>query len=90
MRFDFHNNGTATSIRMKENIKEAINNFRQNITQSAMSPAKQEVFEIDEESGELTDQDQETCHSTVAKLLLYMSIRGRLDNILPIDSLCRR
>ena len=88
MNIDFHEDGTAT-IKMKEYIKEAINNIGQDITQSATNPAKRNLFEIDENSGDLTEQDHDTFYSVIAKLL-YVSIRERLDILLPIAFLCTR
>ena len=88
MDIDFHANGTAT-IKMKECNKEAISDFGQEITRLATSPAKRDLFEINEDSGDLTEKDHEIFHSVVAKLL-YVSIRGRLDIILPIAFLCTR
>ena len=88
MDIDFHADGTA-NIKMKEYIKEAISDFGQEITRSATSPAKRDLFEIKEESRDLTEKDREIFHSVVAKLL-YVSIRGRLSIILPIAFLCTR
>jgi hypothetical protein len=51
--------------------------------------AKKTLFEIDENSGALTEANRETFHSVVAKLL-YVSKRGRLDIQLPITFLCTR
>ena len=88
MNIDFHDDGTAT-IKMKEYIKEAISDFGQEITRSATTPAKRDLFEINEDSGDLTEKDREIFHSVVAKLL-YVSIRGKLDIILSIAFLCTR
>ena len=74
---------------MKDYIKDAIADFGESITRSATSPAKKNLFKIDEESGPLTNKDKETFHSIVAKLL-YASKRGRLDIQLPIAFLCTR
>jgi hypothetical protein len=49
MNITFHENGTV-SIKMKEYIKEAIADFREDITRSETTPAKKNIFEIDEES----------------------------------------
>jgi hypothetical protein len=88
MNIDFHENGTA-SIKMKEYIREAIQDFGEEITKTATSPAQKNLFEIDEESGLLSVADSETFHSVVAKLL-YVSKRGRLDIQLAIAFLCTR
>ncbi len=88
MNIDFHDDGTV-SIKMKDYIKEAIADFGEDVTQEAVTPAKRELFDIDETSGPLTTKDRETFHSVVAKLL-YVSKRGRLDVQLPIAFLCSR
>jgi hypothetical protein len=88
MNISFHENGT-TSIKMKEYIKEAIAYFGEAITRFATTPAKKNLFEIDEDSGELSHDDRETFHSVVAKLL-YVSKRGQLDIQLAIAFLCTR
>jgi hypothetical protein len=88
MGIEFHDNGTA-SIKMKDYIKEAIRDFGEDITTTATSPARKNLFEIDETSGALTGDDRDTFHSVVAKLL-YVSKRGRLDIQLPIAFLCTR
>jgi hypothetical protein len=76
MNMDFHENGTA-SIKMKEYIKEAIRDSGEEITKTATSPARKNLFDIDKGSGALTDADSETFHSVLAKLL-YVFKRGRL------------
>jgi hypothetical protein len=88
MHISFHNDGTA-SIVMKDYIKEAIAHFGKDITRSATTPAKRNLFEIKENSVPLTDADREIFHSVVAKLL-YVSKRGGLDIQLPIAFLCTR
>jgi hypothetical protein len=88
MNISFHNDGTA-SIVMKDFIKEAIAHFGEDITRSATTPAKRNLFEIKENGVPLTDADREIFHSVVAKLL-YVSKRGRLDIQLPIAFLCTR
>jgi hypothetical protein len=69
--------------------KEAIADFGEEITRTATTPATKSLFEIDETSGTLTNNDSEIFHSVVAKLL-YVSKRGRLDIQLPIAFLCTR
>ena len=88
MDISFHVNGDGTAtIKMKEYIKEAISDFGEDITRNAATPAKRDLFEIDEESEELSDDKQEIFHKVVAKLL-YVSKRGRMDILLPIAFLC--
>jgi hypothetical protein len=88
MNIDFNDDGTA-NIKMKDYIKEAIADFGEDITRSATTPAKKNLFELSEDSGALTDGDRDIFHSVVAKLL-YVSKRGRLDIQLPIAFLCTR
>jgi Reverse transcriptase (RNA-dependent DNA polymerase)/Zinc knuckle len=88
MKIDFHTNGTA-SIRMKEYIAEAIQDFGEDISRQAATPAKKNLFDIDGKSEELTGAKKEVFHSVVAKLL-YVSKRGRPDIQLPIAFLCTR
>jgi hypothetical protein len=81
MNISFHSDRTA-SIVMKDYIKEAIAHFGEDITWSATTPAKRNLFEIKENSVPLTDANREIFHSVVAKLL-YVSKHGRLDIQLP-------
>jgi hypothetical protein len=88
MDITFHDNGTA-SIKMKDYIKEAMDDFGEDINKSVSTPAKRNLFEIDHESCLLTNKDSETFHSVVAKLL-YVSKRCRLDIQLGVAFLCTR
>jgi hypothetical protein len=87
MNLSFHEEGTA-SIKMKNYIKEAKADFGESITRSARTPAKRNLFEIHKDRGAFSDDDQDIFHSTVAKLLLYISKRGRLDIQLAVAFLC--
>jgi hypothetical protein len=84
----FMDNGTAT-IKMKEYLKEAMSEFGEQISKSAASPAKRDLFEIDEDSEILGKDRGEIFHSVSAKLL-YVSKRGRLDTQLTVAFLCTR
>ena len=53
----------------------------------AASPAKNDLFHIDEESTELMKQEGEKLHSIVAKLL-YISNQARTEVLLPVAFLC--
>jgi hypothetical protein len=88
MKLGFHDNGTV-SVDMREHIKEAIEDFGEPITRSAATPAKKNLFEIDESSAKLSAEQGETFHRVVAKLL-FVSKRSRLDIQLPIAFLCTR
>jgi hypothetical protein len=74
---------------MKDYIKEAIAAFGKDITSSATTPAKKNLFKIKESGAPLTHTDRKIFHSVVEKLL-YVSKRGRLDIQLPIAFLCAR
>ena len=76
-------------MRMREYLEEAIDEFGEPITKTATSPAKRDLFVIDENSKELSDGKGEIFHSVTAKLL-YVSKRGRLDIQLAISFLCTR
>jgi hypothetical protein len=76
-------------ILMKGHIEEAINNFNEEITRTAPTPARKDLFEIDENSERLSDSDAENFHSVVA-LLLFIAIRARVDILLAISFLCTR
>jgi KUP system potassium uptake protein len=88
MKITYLENGTA-QILTSEYIKEAIVDFGEKLKGSATSPARRDLFEINEESKELGSGKRETFHSVVAKLL-YVAKRGRLDVELPIAFLCTR
>ena len=76
-------------ILMKGHIEEAINNFNEEITRTAPTPARKDLFEIDEKSERLSDSDAENFNSVVA-LLLFIAIRARVDILLAISFLCTR
>ena len=88
MHITFLENGTA-EILMKDYLLEAITDFGETINRSATSPARRDLFVIDENSKELSTDKREIFHSVSAKLL-YVSHRGRLDVELSIAFLCRR
>jgi hypothetical protein len=88
MHITYNDNGTA-GILMREYVEEAIVDFGEAIKRSATSPAKRDLFDIDENSEVLATKESETFHSVVSKLL-YVSKRGRLDIQLAIAFLCMR
>jgi hypothetical protein len=77
MHVNYNADGTA-SIKMKEYLKEAITDFGEDIVKSAATPAKRDLFDIDENSPTLPPSKREIFHSVTAKLQ-YVSKRGRLD-----------
>jgi hypothetical protein len=88
MHITYKDDGTA-DIKMREYLEEAIVDFGEPITRSATSPAKRDLFDIDEDSELLDDEQSDTFHRVVAKLL-FVSKRARLDIQLPIAFLCTR
>ncbi len=74
---------------MKEYIKEAIDDFGEDIIRSAATPAKKNLFDVDETAELLSRKKSENFHSVVAKLL-YVSKRSRLDIQLAVAFLCTR
>jgi hypothetical protein len=60
---------------MKDYATEAISKFGESISKSATTPAKRDLFEIDDKSERLSIDISETFHSVVAKLL-YVSKWG--------------
>jgi hypothetical protein len=81
------NEDRTVSIGMREYIQEAINEFEGEITRTASSPAKANLFESDQNSPFLEKKQKENFHSIVAKLL-YACKRSRLDIQLAIAYLC--
>lgn len=53
------------------------------------TPAAAKLFDIDESSETLSDDDKEAFHTSVAKLL-YLAKRARPDILLPVTFLCTR
>jgi hypothetical protein len=88
MNITFNDDGTA-SIKMKDYLKEAIADFGEDIVKSAATPAKRDLFDINDDSTALPSKKKEIFHSVVAKLL-YVSKRGRLDIQLATAFLCTR
>ena len=88
MNIAFHENGTV-SVKMKDYIKEAIVDFGEDITRSATTPARKNLFDTDDTDERLSVADSEVFHSVVAKLI-YVSKRSRLDIQLAIAFLCTR
>ena len=54
-----------------------------------MTPARKDLFNVDEEAPSLGKERADIFHSIVAKLL-YVSTRGRMDILLAIGFLCTR
>ena len=76
-------------IKMKDYLVEAIDAFADDINKSASTPAKKDLFTVDNKSPRLDKKRDELFKHIVAKLL-YMSKRIRLDIQLAIGFLYTR
>jgi len=88
MEITLQEDGTVKIV-MKDYIKEAIEQFGEDVSKQAATPAKKDLFEIDEKSQSLDKDGADLFHSIVAKLL-YVAKRGRIDIQLTIAFLCTR
>jgi hypothetical protein len=76
-------------ITMKDYLTEAIDESGMNIDRSVATPAKKDLFDVDEAATPLKKDQADIFHSVVAKLL-YVALRARMDILLPIIFLCTR
>ena len=79
---------------MKEHLKDAIETFENSfllikINQNSKSPANSELFNAQENDGELSTHDAEQYHIIVAKFL-HICKRARIDLELAVTFLCTR
>ena len=86
MHIRYKDDGTV-EIRMKDYVKEAIAEFEEDITRTAISPPMRDLFKVNEESKALSKSRSETFHSVAAELL-FVSQRERMDIQLTIAFLC--
>lgn len=77
MKLSLRDDGTV-SIDMKDYVKKAIDEFPEDITKNASTPANCFLFEIREGIPALDQTKKDNVHSTVARLL-YICKRCRLD-----------
>jgi hypothetical protein len=82
-------NNKQVEIDMKSYCEEAIDGYHRKVYGKAATPARRDIFEVSEDSPALSEDLRENFHSTAA-LLLYVSIRGRPDILLPVSFLCTR
>ena len=88
---------------MKSYCEEAIESYHRKVFGKATTPARRDIFEVNETSAPLTEELREIFHSITAlllyvlirqncvtALLLYVSIRGHPDILLPVSFLCTR
>ena len=76
-------------ILMKEYIVECIEAYELKEDKMAATPAKNDLFDINEDSLRLSDTKAKLLHSIVAKLL-YIGNQAQPDVILPVTFLCTR
>jgi hypothetical protein len=76
-------------IDMKAYCEQAIDDYHRDVFGSAATPARRDIFEVEEDAPLLSEEDRENFHSVTA-LLLYVSLRGRPDILLPVSFLCTR
>jgi hypothetical protein len=76
-------------IGMKEYVKEAISEFGDDVSRPAATPARKNIFEINNDAVLLSASQSEIYHKVVAKLL-YVSHRGRPDIQLAVAFMCTR
>jgi hypothetical protein len=88
MNIDFLPKGRV-QILMKDYLVEAIEDFEEDVTRPATSPACKGLFEVNDKSKPLPKLKAEKFHSIVAKLL-YVCIRARLDTSLAVAFLTTR
>jgi hypothetical protein len=75
MHITFKEDGTVRNL-MKDYIKEVISDFGDNITRNAATPAKKNLFDVDDTDEWLSRPDGKIFHSLIAKLL-YVTKRSR-------------
>ena len=88
MKIRFNGDKTV-SVSMAQHIDEALAAFPETISKATTTPAKKDLFEIDETSDRLDPQLAEVFHSVTAKLL-FTAQRARIDILLPVAFLCTR
>jgi hypothetical protein len=86
MDITLNNNDGTVTILMKEYLKEAIADSGMDV---APTPAKKDLFTVDDGSDQIDKRQGEIFHSIVAKLL-YVSKRARTNAQLAIAFLCTR
>ena len=89
MDITFNNNDGTLTILMREHLKEAIANSGMDASKVVPTPAKKDLFTVDDGSKQLDRRQGKYFHSILAKLL-YISKRARTDAQLAIAFLCTR
>ena len=78
MLIKFRREDNTFSIDMSEYVKEVITDFPENVRASAVSPARRDLFLIEEASSLLSRERSDIFHSLAMKLM-YICQRGRVD-----------
>jgi Reverse transcriptase (RNA-dependent DNA polymerase) len=76
-------------ITMKQYLQEALDESKMDIKYEAATPARKNLFDVDQEAAPLSKTEAETFHSVTSKLL-YVAIRARMDILLPVGFLGTR
>jgi len=74
---------------MKDYLKEAIDEFLDDIVKSSVTPAAKNLFDVNDNGEKLSTERSDNFHSITWKLL-YVAQRARPDILLPITFLCTR
>ncbi len=86
MDFVFPGDGTV-KIKMKDYLVESITESEMKIERTASTPARKNLFEVNNDAMLLTEGETKVFHSVVAKLL-YVSLCTCMDLLLPMIFLC--
>ena len=86
MNIRYTDTNTAV-ITMKDYLRESIEESGLDIRREAATPAKKNLFEVNDASTRLEGNRAEAFHSVVCKLL-YVAIRARMDILLAVSFLC--
>jgi hypothetical protein len=79
----------TAKITMKQYLEEALQDSTMTITYEAATPARKNLFTVDESAPRLSKTHADTFHSVNQKLL-YVAIRARMDLLLPVGFLGTR
>ena len=88
MEVEFLDDGSVQFM-VPDHIKEAIEDFGEDLGRTAPNPANKNIFKVDPESILLCEKKRQKLHSLVQKLL-WITQRARPDIMVPIAFLTRR
>ena len=89
MHLKFNPADRSTEVGVKDYLRECIRDSNLGIAHVAPTPARKNLFAIDDTAEPLPEPERETFHSIVSKLL-FAALRGRPDILLPVIFLCGR